>query len=78
MIISIRLVAVASESRPRTYLLMQTFHAGYSLCLLERVHLDAAFAYNALELVMDVIQHLAVYFQISQHSFIRILKTEPS
>jgi hypothetical protein len=41
---------------------MQTFDTRYSVCLLERVHFNAVFAHNALELLVDVVQHLTVYF----------------
>jgi hypothetical protein len=39
------------------------------------VHLDAAFARNGLELLVDIIQHLTAYFQSFQDSFVGVLKT---
>lgn len=54
------------------YLVVQSLHAGYSLCLLERVDLNAMLVCYGFELLVNVVEHLTVNLERLDDLLVRI------
>ncbi len=60
------------------YLIVQTLHARYSLCLLERIAFYSMPVRYVRELFVDIVQDLAVHLQRLDDLLVRVLQGKPS
>ena len=61
-----------------TYLAVHALHARYSLCLLERVDPNSRLVRNGLELLVDVVENLAVHLQRLDDLLVGVLQCQKS
>ena len=60
--------------KSETYLPMQASHSGHPPPLLEGMYADSLFERHVDELVMDVVQHFAIYLQSLEDLLMRVLQ----
>ncbi len=60
------------------YLVVQSLHARYSTCLLERVDFNSRLVRYGLEVLVDIVQDLAVHLQRLDNLLVRVLQDQTS